>query len=60
MANFTQSELDSIREVVTCHLSVASKLSSCANSVSDGEIKQMLIQSAQEAKQNAQNLMRLL
>ncbi len=60
MANFTQSELNSIREIVTGHQTMASKLSTYANQCQDQQIKQMFSQAAQQAQQSAQNLIQML
>lgn len=60
MPNLSYSELNSIREVVTCHLTTASKLNSFAESCEDQQIKQMFNQASQQAKQSAQNLIQML
>lgn len=60
MANFNQMELNSIREVVGCHVTVAAKLSTYANACQDPQIKQMFQQAATEAQKGAQKLVQML
>ena len=60
MTNLTQSELNSIREVVTCHQTTACKLRSFADQVHDGQIKQMFSKASQDAQRSAQTLIQLL
>jgi hypothetical protein len=60
MANFTQSEVNSIREVVMSHQTMASKLSTYAGQCQDAQIKQVFTQAAQEAHKSAQNLIQML
>lgn len=60
MPNLSHSELNSIREVVTCHLTTASKLNSFSEACEDQQIKQMLGQASQQARQSAQNLIQML
>ncbi len=60
MANFTQSELNSIREMVTSHQTISSKLKSYADQCQDSNIKQMFNQASQQAQKSAQNLIQML
>jgi spore coat protein CotF len=55
-----QSELNSIREVVSSQHTTSSKLSAYANQCQDANIKQMFTQAAQEAQKSAQTLMQML
>ena len=60
MPGYSQSELNSIREVVACHQTTANKLSDYANQCQDPTIKQMFTKAAQEANKSAQNLIQML
>ena len=60
MTGLKQSELNSIREVVASHQTVANKLSSYAEQISDPNIKQMFSQASTKARQSAQNLIQML
>ena len=60
MANLNQMELSSIREVVGCHITVASKLNSYASQCQDPQIRQMFQQAAGEAQKSAQKLIQML
>ncbi|MDR3239505.1 MAG: spore coat protein [Clostridiales bacterium] len=60
MANFSQSELNSIREVVSSHQTMSSKLSTYASQCQDPNIKQMFNQAGQDAQKSAQNLIQML
>ena len=60
MPGLSHSELNSIREVVTCHQTTASKLHEYANQCQDPNIKQMFTKAAQDASKNAQNLIQML
>ncbi|MCL2566031.1 MAG: hypothetical protein FWE24_09530 [Defluviitaleaceae bacterium] len=60
MSNLTQQELNSIREVVTAHQNVASKLDSYAQNVNDPAIRQMFDKGAQDARKNAMDLINLI
>ena len=60
MTGLRQSELNSIREVAAAHQTVAHKLSSYAEQVSDPNIKQMFTQASTKANQGAQNLIQML
>ena len=60
MANLNQMELSSIREVVSCHITTASKLGAFANQCQDPQIKQMFQQAATESQKSAQKLIQML
>ena len=60
MPGLKQSELNWIREMVSCHQTTASKLSTYADQVQDPQIKQMFTQASTKAKQAAQNLVQML
>ena len=60
MANISQSELNSIREVVACHLTTASKLSTYASACQDAQVKQMFQTAAGQAQKSAQTLLQML
>ena len=60
MQGLKQSELNWIREVVSCHNMTANKLNSYAGQVQDPQIQQMFSQASSKAKQAAQNLIQML
>jgi len=60
MANISQSELNSIREVVACHLTTANKLTSYAGQCADSQVKQMFQTAAGQAQKSAQTLIQML
>ena len=60
MQGLKQSELNWIREVVSSHQTIASKLSTYADQVQDPQIKQMFTQASTKAKQSANNLIQML
>lgn len=60
MANFNQSEFNSIREIAGAHQTMACKLSDYANQCQDPQIKQMFSQASESAKQSAKNLTQML
>lgn len=60
MTSLTQSELNSIREVVTAHQMMSCKLSDYASQVQDPQIRQMFSQASTQAQQSAQNLIQML
>ncbi|MCL1936159.1 MAG: hypothetical protein FWF57_07300 [Defluviitaleaceae bacterium] len=60
MSNRNQAELNSIREIVSCHMTSACKLDDYANKCTDPQIKQMFSQSAQSARQSASKLTNML
>jgi len=60
MSNLTQQELSSIREVVTSHQNVATKLDSYAQNVSDPQLRQMFDKGAQDARKNAMDLISMI
>ena len=60
MPGLKQSELNWIREVVSCHQTTASKLATYAEQVQDPHIKQMFSQASTKATQAAQQLIQML
>ncbi|MCL2337914.1 MAG: hypothetical protein FWC60_10910 [Firmicutes bacterium] len=60
MANLSQSEVNSIREVVMAHQTMACKLSQYANDCNDTHVKQMFTKASQDARNSAQNLIQML
>jgi len=60
MGNLSQQELSSIREVVTSHQNVATKLDSYAQHVSDPALRQMFDKGAQDARRNAMDLINMI
>jgi len=60
MQNLKQSELNWIREVVSCHNMTASKLGTYSGQVQDPQLKQMFSKASNDAKQAAQNLLQML
>ena len=60
MSGLKQSELDHIREMASCHQTVANKLSAYAEQINDPNIKQMFTQASTKARQGAQNLIQML
>ncbi len=60
MPNLNLNELNSIREVVTCHQLVSHKLQDYSNKCTDSQIKQMFGQAAQKAQDSANNLISML
>lgn len=60
MPGYSQSELNSIREVVCAHQTTANKLTDYANQCQDQNIKQMFTKAAQDANKSAQNLIQML
>ena len=60
MSNFTQMELNSIRECVTSGLTTSSKLSSYANKACDTELKELFKSSSTKAEESAKKLIQLL
>lgn len=60
MAQLSQMEVNSIREVVTGHQMMASKLGSYAKTCNDSQIKQMFEKASTEAQQSAQKLIQML
>lgn len=55
-----QMEVNSIREIVECHQTTATKLSDYAQQCEDARIKQMFEQAATEAQQSCQKLTQML
>ncbi|MCL2351990.1 MAG: hypothetical protein FWC55_05600 [Firmicutes bacterium] len=60
MPNLSHSELNNIREVVSCHQNVANKLNSYAGQCQDQNIRRMFGQAAQEAHKSAQQLIQMI
>jgi len=60
MPNLSQQELNSIREVVSAHQNVASKLSVYADQVQDPTLKQMFDKGSQDARKNAMDLINMI
>ncbi len=60
MANISQSELNSIREVVAAHQMMSSKLGTYAQQCQDPQIKQMFQKASTEAQSSAQKLIQML
>lgn len=60
MSNLSLCELNSIREVVTCHQMTAHKLQDYSNKCSESQIKKMFGQAAQKAQDSADNLISML
>ncbi len=60
MAQLTQMEANSIREMVGCHQTYAAKLNTYAQQCQDTQIKQMFQQAAQSAQQSSQKLTQML
>jgi hypothetical protein len=60
MTGIKQSELNWIRESVSGHQTMASKLNGYANQVQDPQIKQMFTKASTEAKQAANKLIQML
>lgn len=60
MANLSQSEVNSIREVVTGHQTMCAKIGSYASQCQDPQIKQMFTNASQQAGQAAQKLLQML
>ncbi len=60
MPNLSQTELNAIREVVSCHQTMSSKLGTYASQCNDPQIKQMFTQASQQAKKSAQDLISMI
>ena len=60
MSNFSQQELNSIRELVSSHLVMCSKLSNYSQQCQDTQLKQMFNTASKQAHQAAQNLIQML
>jgi len=60
MPGLKQSEMNTIREVVSAHNTMSNKLSTFAEQVQDPQIKQMFSQASTKAKQSAENLIQML
>ncbi len=60
MSNFTQSELNSIREIASGHQMMASKFNTYASQCQDPQIKQMFTNASKQAMQAANNLIQMI
>ena len=60
MAQFTQAEVNSIREVAMCHQSVSRKLHDYAGKCNDQHLKQMFQKAGTDASSAAQKLIQML
>lgn len=60
MTQLNQMEANSIREIVECHQTTSSKLSTYAQQCEDAQVKQMFEQASQEAEQSIQKLTQML
>ena len=56
----TQQELNSVKEIAGLHMSMSEKFQDYANQIEDQQLKQMLQQQSQEAKETATNLINSL
>ncbi|WP_416198222.1 MAG: Coat F domain-containing protein [Sporanaerobacter sp.] len=56
LGNINQSELQSLREIIGCHQTMATKLDFYSNQCQDQQIKQLFKQSSQDAQTTATNL----
>ena len=60
MSNYTQSELNSIREIVTFHQILCSKLNSYARKCQDPEIKEMFTNASMQSQKSINDLIQML
>ncbi|WP_317367847.1 hypothetical protein [uncultured Tyzzerella sp.] len=60
MSNLNQMEINAIRECVSNHITIASKLSCYATKACEPELKEMFKSSSLKAEQSAQKLVQLL
>ena len=60
MNQLTQSEVNSIREIASAHLTTAVKLNTFAGQCSDNKIKQMFSTASTQAQKGAQDLISML
>ena len=60
MPNFSQTELNAIREIVMGHQVSASKLSDYAGRCQDEKLRGMFTNAAQEANKSAKQLIQML
>lgn len=60
MNNLTQTELENLRKIISEHGMIANKLEAYAQSATDQELKSMLLQDAQAARQAQQQLLPFL
>lgn len=56
----TQQELNHVKEIAGLHMSMSGKFQNYANQVQDQQLKQMLQQQSQDAKETATNLINSL
>ena len=56
----TQQELNSVKEIAGLHMSMSGKFQQYSNQVQDQQLKQMLQQQGQDAKETATNLINSL
>jgi hypothetical protein len=60
MGNINQQELQSIREIISSHQTMATKFDCYSNQCQDQQIKQLFKQSGQDAETTATNLINSL
>ncbi len=60
MSNLNQMEINAIRECVSNHITMSSKLSCYATKACESELKEMFKNSSISAEQSAQKLIQLL
>lgn len=60
LGNINQQELQSVREIIGSHQTMASKLDFYSNQCQDPNLKNMFKQSGQDAKTTATNLLNSL
>ncbi len=60
MAQFNQSEVNSIREMVIGHQAIAHKLNAYSQLITDPQIKQMFTKAGSDATQSANKLLQML
>jgi hypothetical protein len=60
LGNINQQELQSVREIIGSHQTMASKLDFYSNQCQDPNLKNMFKQSSQDAKTTATNLLNSL
>lgn len=60
MGNINQQELQSLREIISCHQTMATKFDFYSNQCQDPQIQQLFKQSGQDANTTATNLINSL
>ena len=60
MPNLSQMEFNAIREIAGSHVTIGNKLNEYANKCTDGQIKQMFQNAAQECNKSVQKLTQML